>query len=495
MLCYPFTERKAGILYYSSEKKKLIIFTSILLTVGFLATSLASYFVSKAAIRGGIVENELPITADNIYSEIQKDLIRPIFASSMMATDTFVRDWILEGERDVKKIARYLGEIQARYDAGTAFLVSDKTRFYYYGDGILKKVSESEWRDVWYFRVRQMKEPYEINVDPDLANKDAMTIFINYRVFDYEGRFIAATGVSLTVDAVKKLINEYQERYRRNIFFVNKEGKIIVAAGRTNLVGKHLRDLEGLSALASRIVREGAGSFVYASGGQTKLLNVRFIPELNWYLLVEKAEGEALLGIRKTLALNLAICAAITILVILASTMTINRFQSRLEEMATTDKLTGLYNRQGFEILIRQIRFEQKRSSRPYSFVLFDIDNLKTVNDTRGHIAGDQVIVKVAKAAKARLRGSDILCRWGGDEFLAILRECSLPEAFAVAEGIRSAIAEENIVIEGGGVQVTISLGVAGLGVGEATDEALGRADQALYAAKAAGRNRTISEG
>jgi diguanylate cyclase (GGDEF)-like protein len=482
-------------LRYRGEKQKLIIFTSILLTVGFLATSLVSYFVSKAAIRGGIVENELPVTADNIYSEIQKDLIRPIFASSMMAGDTFVRDWILEGERDAGKITRYLNEIQVRHGVGTAFLVSEKTRLYYYGGGVLKRVSESEWRDVWYFRVRNMKEPYEINVDPDLANKDAMTIFINYRAFDYDGHFIAATGVSLTVDAVKKMINEYQERYHRSIFLVTRDGKIVVAAEGTNLVGKSLRDIEGLSALADRILADGSGSFIYTSRDGTKLLTARFIPELNWHLLVEKTENEALLGIRKTLALNLTICAAITILVILASTMTINRFQSRLEEMATTDKLTGLYNRQGFEVLIRQLRLEQKRSAKPYSVILFDIDDLKAINDSRGHIAGDGVIVEVAKRTKGRLRESDILCRWGGDEFLVILKDCNPGDAFAIAEAVRSSVAQADMVIEGDGVSVTVSLGVAGLGTDETTDAALGRADQALYAAKAQGRNRIVIEG
>jgi diguanylate cyclase (GGDEF)-like protein len=322
-----------------------------------------------------------------------------------------------------------------------------------------------------------------------------MTIFINYRVFDYNGRFLAATGVSLTVDAVKRMVNEYQERYRGNIFFVNRQGNIVVAATQTKLAGKSLRDLEGLSSLTDRIFKEGSGSFVYSSSRETRLLNVRFIPELKWYLLVEKTESGALLGIRKTLVLNLAICAAITVLIILASTMTINRFQSRLEEMATTDKLSGLYNRQGFEVFIRQLRPEQKRSSKPYSVILFDIDDLKTINDSKGHIAGDGVIVEVAKRTKERLRGSDILCRWGGDEFLAILKDCGAGDAFAIAEAIRSAVAQADMVIEGGGVPITVSLGVTGLGDGEETDAALGRADQALYAAKAQGRNRTVTEG
>jgi hypothetical protein len=74
---------------------------------------------------------------------------------------------------------------------------------------IIKKVSPTEPRDIWYFLVRDVKDDYEINVDPDLANKDAMTIFINYRVFDYNHNYIGATGVGLTVGSVKDLIEVY----------------------------------------------------------------------------------------------------------------------------------------------------------------------------------------------------------------------------------------------------------------------------------------------
>lgn len=90
-----------------------------------------NYHVSKAAIRESIVASELPLTSDNIYSEIQKDLIRPIFVSSMMASDTFLRDWALAGERDAGQIVKYLREVKVRYGAFTSFFVSERTRTYY----------------------------------------------------------------------------------------------------------------------------------------------------------------------------------------------------------------------------------------------------------------------------------------------------------------------------------------------------------------------------
>ncbi|MBU1397663.1 MAG: GGDEF domain-containing protein, partial [Proteobacteria bacterium] len=166
----------------NSQKNRLILIISLLLITGFLITSLASFFVSRASLRSQISEKELPLTGDNIYSEIQRDLLSPVFISSLMAADTFLRDWVIKGEQDTTKITRYLKEIKTKYNTYTSFFISDRTSNYYYAGGILKKVSPEEDRDKWYYRVREMKPDYEINIDPDMANKDTMTIFINYRV-------------------------------------------------------------------------------------------------------------------------------------------------------------------------------------------------------------------------------------------------------------------------------------------------------------------------
>jgi len=164
------------------DRKRLIAIMWVLLTIGFVAISVLGYQVSRQAIRATIIDQDLPLTSSNIYSEIQKDLVRPVLISYTMAHDTFVRDWILRGEQNPNEIVRYLQEVRLRHGAFSSFLVSEKTGNYYTGEGVLKKVSPDEPRDEWYYRVRAMHKDYEINVDPDLANADALTIFINYRI-------------------------------------------------------------------------------------------------------------------------------------------------------------------------------------------------------------------------------------------------------------------------------------------------------------------------
>jgi hypothetical protein len=102
------------------RKNKLVLIVSLLLITGFAVTSLASYFVSRSSLRSQIIKKELPLTSDTIYSEIQRDLLRPIFISSLMANDTFLRDWVIQGEKDETQIIRYLREIQNNYNTFTS---------------------------------------------------------------------------------------------------------------------------------------------------------------------------------------------------------------------------------------------------------------------------------------------------------------------------------------------------------------------------------------
>jgi len=470
------------------RRRSLYILLTLVMAGGFLAISLLNYHTSKKAIHDSIVTSQLPLTSDNIYSEIQKDLIRPILISSLMAGDTFVRDWVLGGERDGTAMQRYLKEIMERHGAFTSFFVSDATRNYYHADGLLKQVREGEERDRWFFRVREMKEPYEINLDPDIANKDALTIFINFRVYDFDGRFIAATGIGLTADSVRKKIVEYQQRYQRHIYFADADGRIILGSNAAD-IGKPLASLAGMETLAERILAARDGQHEYSRNGQAMLLNARLIPELKWHLIVEQSEDDALTEIRRSLYLNLVIVVLIAAASIWATGVTIGRYQRRLEEMAVTDKLTGIANRQAFAPLMEQLLSELRRTPQALSLLLIDIDHFKQVNDTHGHQAGDDMLRALVQRIAGSLRESDLIFRWGGEEFLVVLRDCEGENALHLADKLREAVAASPLAVNGASLHATISVGVAERTEDEDIDHLIGRADQALYLAKRDGRN------
>jgi diguanylate cyclase (GGDEF)-like protein len=246
----------------------------------------------------------------------------------------------------------------------------------------------------------------------------------------------------------------------------------------------------GLRDIIDRILLDKNGGYQYEAHGVTYLLNVHYIPELNWYLFVEKDESEALVEVRKALYINLAICLVITLLVVLLMNVSLSRYQGRIEAMAATDKLTGLLNRQAYSILMDRLMAEYVRQPRPVSVLLLDLDHFKRVNDQHGHAMGDRVLCHVAAQLRQGLRKSDIAVRWGGEEFLVVLNNCAIDEAQQIAEKIRQRIAQECLEVDGCPIALTVSVGVSQFSGNELSEQAISRADAGLYLAKQGGRNR-----
>jgi len=170
--------------------------------------------------------------------------------------------------------------------------------------------------------------------------------------------------------------------------------------------------------------------------------------------------------------------------------------ERELREWATRDRLTMVATRAHIELLAEAELFRVSRYERPLSVLLFDIDHFKRVNDTHGHVAGDRVLREVARRCRTLIRGSDVIGRWGGEEFVVMTPETPVDGARTLAERLREVIAEAPVTLESGeSVAVTISVGVTGYRPGDAELEAMvRRADVALYRAKAQGRNRVEIE-
>lgn len=173
------------------------------------------------------------------------------------------------------------------------------------------------------------------------------------------------------------------------------------------------------------------------------------------------------------------------------------KLQSALEN-AAHDALTGMFNRRYFERRLREESAHAKRHRRPFAIVLVDIDHFKLVNDTYGHEDGDRVLVHVAETVAAGLREDDIACRYGGEEFVLLLRHTDGAAARVVANRLRQALGGKGITLgsKEDARHVTFSAGVAAADErnGFDADDVVSRADAALYRAKRAGRNRVEME-
>ena len=163
-----------------------------------------------------------------------------------------------------------------------------------------------------------------------------------------------------------------------------------------------------------------------------------------------------------------------------------------LQNLAQTDPLTRLRNRRGFEQAVAEYALGREGDLGGCSVLVADIDHFKRVNDSYGHLVGDQVIRALAQVLQNCVKGRDIAARWGGEEFIVLLPETPGEGAVMLAEQLRTAFGKTRI--KRGGKQelndaVTISIGVAQIGLGEPLEQAIERADSALYQAKNGGRN------
>jgi len=180
----------------------------------------------------------------------------------------------------------------------------------------------------------------------------------------------------------------------------------------------------------------------------------------------------------------------LTCLFVMIFAWLVGRLQGELTRLATTDPLTGCLNRsQLADILNGQIQMRE-RYERVSSLILLDLDYFKTINDRWGHMAGDQVLQELSQRMSKRLRESDRLFRIGGEEFMLVLPETRQKDADKVARELLTSISARPFVE---GIQITASASVAEVGKGETWSVWLNRADQALYEAKAKGRNQVVS--
>ena len=166
----------------------------------------------------------------------------------------------------------------------------------------------------------------------------------------------------------------------------------------------------------------------------------------------------------------------------------------KLTELATSDELTGLANRRSFDSLAREEIAMMKRNGSKASLLMLDLDHFKQVNDNFGHLAGDKLLTDLATLLRVSVRSTDRVGRWGGEEFVVLLRETGAAGAREVTENLRSKVAEHPFKVAGELLRLTASIGIASLdpSAPDALKLAYNRADEAMYAAKAAGRNRVV---
>lgn len=469
------------------NKYKLLFTVVVLIFSAISISSFISYDIAVNLTKDELTNKTLPLSSDNIYSEIQRDLLKPNLVSSLMANDTFLKSWIKNGEKDISEIKKYLLTIQKKYNTSISFLVSDNTRAYYYSKGLLKYVNASNKRDIWFFRIKNSAYDYESNIDLSLANNDAMTIFTNYKILDKDGEFLGVTGVGLKVKAVSDFLANYKKKYKHDIYFVDNKSNIVLSTIEEKILEKKK---ELIASILKKASLDGKESMDYILNGEKYYINTRFIDELNLFVFVEAKEKELIQKLKNSFYLEISITILISIIIFVLVAYVINSFQKKLEEMAKYDNLTTLLNRNMFEHIFNK-KFLAKK---PLSIVLLDIDDFKSINDKFGHKAGDKVLIELSKVLKTTFRKNDTIARWGGEEFIILISNIEKEKLNYLAEAIRNNIEQSKIISNLINKKLTVSVAVATCLRNENQEEFFIRADKYLYKAKNSGKNMVVTD-
>jgi diguanylate cyclase (GGDEF)-like protein len=460
----------------------------VLIGIGFLTTTLASYYTSRMALRENIINTELPLVSNAVYAEVRNDLVRPVQVARALSSDVFLHDWISRGEQDPLLVSRFLSDIRGQNRTTSAFFVSERTQTYYDQDGVFEQMDPSHKSSAWFYQFRESGRPWEVVIDPDRK-----TMFVNCRVDDDQGRFAGVVGIGITVEQLLLLIDNYQRLFDRTLYFVDGSRNLVLTGAGGQLVSSRGVSLDQFGALAPLVQQLNPlrdGTFDYGFNGEQHYVNVRFIGELNWYLLVDKHDSDLMEPVLRTLRVNLLVCLGVTALVLSMVGWVTRRYLLHIETLTLRDPLTGLLNRRGFTLLAEQALLESRREGLHPCVMIIDLDHFKAINDSGGHLGGDAVLVAFAECLKATLRASDIVSRWGGEEFIVVLKGATLETSKTLAEKIRVQAQLCSVEYEGGRLSFTVS---AGLAQGRPTDilnTIINNADLALYAAKRGGRNR-----
>ncbi|MDQ7038401.1 MAG: sensor domain-containing diguanylate cyclase [Aquificota bacterium] len=272
--------------------------------------------------------------------------------------------------------------------------------------------------------------------------------------------------VHVSRDFYQNLINSLAE----GLLVVDPEGRVLEAnASACGIFGCSQEELKGnhISALLPdvyrELLREGSG---------------RTIPDR---IRIRSGKGEEIY-------ISVSVSSYDGIYILLISDVTkIARYEERLKELAERDHLTGVYNRRASEGLLNHELEKAKKYRKPLSVIMFDIDHFKKINDTYGHQTGDEVLRRLVNLVRKNLRKTDIIARWGGEEFIVLLPGTDLKNAVELAERLRRVVERADFGKVG---RVTVSFGVAGLKEADTVESIISRVDKAVYRAKRKGRNR-----
>ncbi len=438
------------------------------------------------------LENILSIADMDISKQIESSMTKPVMVSKTMANDEFLKKWFAyeqenqNSEAYMKQLYSYLGAYKEKYGYTTVFCVSAETGNYYYQDGLNKKLSESDKHDIWYYNFIESGHEYDLQIDTNEADDNVVTSFVNFRMEDDNGKLLGVIGVGLEISDIEGIVRTYEENYNLSVYIVNVGGSENSFAQDTDVFVSE-QELARRTGIQKKILTDFSAEPKmqwFTSPNERKCIISKYDETLGWYLVLEKDTISINRSFQKGIMDNVIFMLISLAACIMVTTLVFLNFNHRTIEIENTDELTGLPNSKLF--YKQYLSFVRKRQEHRKTIFMFDIDHFKKINDTQGHLFGNEILTMVGETLKKTVEGHGIAARWGGDEFIGVLD--ASPEN---AESILKQFMEDikNLENEKGYI-VTVSVGISEINKKLTSEQLIQKVDEAVYISKQSGRNR-----
>ncbi len=467
---------------------RLVLIISALFAVGYVLTSLIIFHNISRSYQKQLREEILPLACKLISTVIKEEAQNLVSVSADISAEISPQDAVLQDATPLQ-ISNHLQEIQRAHPNSDITFVSEKSPRLYFGNGSVRNLAENNPEDTWFFRMRSLPTPYEVRIEtaPDAPHRSHISVI--RQVFDKDNVFIGALRYTTPASSLQKKLDIHAEYAGFNFYLATPQGLLLLAGGDALQLLSSVKDIKALQELLRRPVNDQT-RLTYKHEHTKRHACALFLKDINVFLLIEKPQPQTMFLILPALLQTLFVFLAVGSFAVGICALCLSLYRNKLASMETTDKLTLLTNRHAFEPLFEHALREADRNQSPLTIALFDVDHFKELNDLHGHLAGDAVLISIAESINRAVRRTDCLCRWGGEEFLLLLKDCSLNSGITLAEKIRKDIEETTIFYENDPIHVQVSIGIVEKQEHEDMEWLLQRIEQALLQAKNSGRNR-----
>jgi diguanylate cyclase (GGDEF)-like protein len=479
--------------------KKFDYYITVVFVITIIVTVATSFFTFKEVFLRSTQKQQEAIMP--LFSLITSEIIRPITVSQYMASDPFLLNYIQQDTIDTEVVFDYITSVSNKFNT-LSFIAMEKHQRSI--DSEKKITNLKDEGAEWYHRLKAIDK----TEFTDFGDAENPHLFFDVKMFNEQQEFIGFIGLAVDLDHFSEQFKKFKKDFGFEVYFIDENDHITLSSSNLMKTTFHHRreNLTNINELewyqnykktkqkninSSINIESNNGNSIFDFSDDNLVISQIVLKELNWRVFIVAPPITEQSAYWQLFMQRLVVFLIVSFALYYVFTLCISNFRSNLVKDSETDYLTQLPNRSF-------IHWKYSQLSNDYdhvSVVIADIDNFKILNDTYGHLFGDDVLKVIAKELSKNLRAIDLVGRWGGEEFIFILPDTTADQAQEIVDRIRLNIARIPFTPASTSKKfnVTVSFGISeSILANVELEEILMRADKALYSAKTNGRNQVV---